>query len=302
MPRRSGDAQGAQARGAAGVARALAAQVKPTFMLPAVATSVFGALLAPDADPVTAALHAAGVGAALYVAHVVDEYVDTHRRGEEPPTLPRRVLASTAAAGTVLVVAAAAALWVRADPVATASLAALWALAVLHAPVLDRNTVAVTVDYPVGIAAALVGGFAAQTGAVSAAVLAVAAVFAVLLSGEKVAIDRLDAAFDRTVDKRTVPVVVGDRRAAQVAAGVLALSGGLVAGFAAVGVLPRVAAGTAVFPLAAAAVTVVASPRRAVQAAMALTYPFAAALFVVVCAATQCHVAPLVEAVLAGVG
>ena len=276
--------------GPTAVARALAGQVKPTFMLPAVGMSAFGALLAPTVDPATLALHAAGVGLALYVAHLVDEYVDAHVRGEDPPTLSRRTLALATVLTSASLGAVAVALADTAGALAGLSLLPLWLLALLHAPALDRNVVGVTLDYPVGIALVLLGGYHAQAGRVHPAVLALAAVFLVLLAGVKVAVDRLDSAFDRRIDKRTVPVVLGDRRAARVAALVLATAGALVVAFAAAGVLPPATVAAAPFPLATAACCLRLGPRRAVSAAIVLTYPFTAVLFLATCPATGCGV------------
>ncbi|MFB6128311.1 MAG: lycopene cyclase, partial [Halorhabdus sp.] len=61
-------------------ARALASQVHPVFMLPPVAVSVAGSLLAARATgtfaPIVAGLHATAIFAAVYTAHVKDGYVD----------------------------------------------------------------------------------------------------------------------------------------------------------------------------------------------------------------------------------
>ena len=271
-----------------GLLRGLAGQVKPTFMLPAVGMSAFGGLLAPTATLPALVLHAAGVGLALSVAHLVDEYVDAHVRGEEPPTLSRRVLAIAVVLASACLLVVGLALAPTAGPLPALSLLPLWLLALLHAPVLDRNTVAVTVDYPVGIALALLGGYVAQAGTVHPAVIALAAVFLALLAGVKVAVDRLDYAFDRRIGKRTVPVVLGDRRGGVAAALVLVVAAALVVTFAAVGVLPRATAAAAPFPLAMAACCLRAGQRRAVRVAIALTYPFTAVLFLTTCPVTGC--------------
>jgi hypothetical protein len=52
-------------------------------MLPPVAASWFGAVLAGLASVPLGLLHATAVFAALYTAHVKDGYVDFHRRGED---------------------------------------------------------------------------------------------------------------------------------------------------------------------------------------------------------------------------
>lgn len=272
-------------------ARGLAAAVQPTFMLPAVATAVAGGLLAPAVAVPTLAAHAGAVAVALYTAHLVDEYVDAHVRGEEAATVPERATRYAVAASTAVFVALLAVLWLRDARAAVAATVPLWLLAVLHAPVLDTHPVSVTVDYPAGVALAAVGGYLAQTGRASPAVLAFAGSLAVLLSGLDVSVDRLDREFDATIEKRTVPVVLGDRRGGQVAAALHALAAVVVGVLALTLALPVTAIAATPFPLAGAAVGLVASRERAVRAQMALAYPFAAVLWGAQCAAAGCAVA-----------
>ena len=279
----------------------LATQVKPTFMLPAVGMSLFGALLSPTLAVVPAILHAVAVGAALYVAHLVDEYVDAHLRGEERPTVSRPTLRLAAVVATGGCLAAAGLLWVRGATLAAVLVFPLLLLALLHAPVLDRNPVTVTVDYPVGIALAVVGGYAAQQRTVAFGTLVTAVVFVVVLSGVKVSLDRLDADFDRQVDKRTLPVVLGDRQAARVGA-LLASGAALVV--AASAVLGRYPTGTLIAVPALLLVGLAGlddSPARATRRQMALVYVVALVLFVTQCLATGCFVgrqAELLETVV----
>ncbi|MFB6163642.1 MAG: ubiquinone biosynthesis protein UbiA, partial [Haloarculaceae archaeon] len=73
------------ARSGAGVTpalRALGSQVHPVFMLPPLAASSFGALLAGEPALPLAALHVTAMFAAVYTAHVKDGYVDFYVRGE----------------------------------------------------------------------------------------------------------------------------------------------------------------------------------------------------------------------------
>jgi 1,4-dihydroxy-2-naphthoate octaprenyltransferase len=88
-----------------------------------------------------------------------------------------------------------------------------WLIAVNHAPQLDTNPVGATAGYPLGIGFALVGGYYVQTGTLSALVVALSAVFVVVLSGIKVIDDSKDYEYDRSIDKRTVAVAVGPERA-----------------------------------------------------------------------------------------
>ncbi|MGB9965590.1 UbiA family prenyltransferase [Halobacterium hubeiense] len=278
----------------AATGRALLGSVKPTFMLPAVALALAGSALAPAVSLPLAAAHAAAVGAALYTAHVVDEYVDAHLRGEHDPTLAARTATAAAVASSLAFAALVGGLWTAGARAAVAATLPLWALAVLHAPALDRHPVPVTVDYPVGVALAFLGGFLAQTGRLALGVAAVAVVLAVSLSGLKVSIDRLDRSFDRTVDKRTLPVLLGDRTSARVGAAIHLFAALLVVGLVAATVLPALALVTAAIAVLDAALAVRVAPAWSVRAQMALAYPFTAALLVGQCARTACAAAELV--------
>ncbi|MFA1610968.1 hypothetical protein [Halobellus rubicundus] len=285
------------------------AYVRPTFMLPAVGMSAYGALLAPAAafDPRIVALHAVAVGVALFVAHLRDGLVDGHFREEEDPRLSVAAFRWGIRAGVALGTAFAAALSVAAGPLAGASIAGLLALALLHAPYLDRHPVTVTVDYPAGIALVIVGGYAAQSADPSPGVVAVAALFFGLLAGIKVGIDALDADFDRSIDKRTVPVALGPRRADRVA--------GVIFGFVTLGTLGVAAAGTvgalgvdapfvlaaALGPLGCLAATALTGGERTVRLQMGLIYVFAGFLFFGACVG-RCAGAALVTRALGAVG
>lgn len=264
----------------------LLSYVRPAFFAPAVAMSVYGGLLAPtiDIDPGAGALHACLVGLTLFVAHLQDGYVDGHRRGEETPRLGVAGFRRAIRVSSVGVVGLAGVLHWLAGPVATLSVAVLLALALLHAPYLDRNPVTVTVDYPVGIGVALLGGYAAQTGRVALPMLGIAAAFVGLLSGIKIGIDRLDARFDQSIGKRTIPVAYGPSGAKRVAAAVFvgtALATAAVGG--SVAVRPAAIVGAAAVPIGCLLATATLAPARAVRVQMGLTYVFAALVFVSIC-------------------
>jgi len=266
----------------------LPSQVKPTFMLPALGTALAGAVLAPSVDPLAALAHALAVGAALYTAHLVDEYVDAHVRGEDVPSVPVRVLRPAVAGASLVFWGSIAVLWVAGHVAGVIATVPLWVLGLLHAPALDRHPVAVTVDYPAGIALALVGGFLVQTGRLTPGVSTIAVALAVVLAGVTVAVDDLDRSFDRTVAKRTVPVVLGPRGAAVIAAGAQVLAALLVAAVAVAGTLPPTSLLAVPWPLVGAAVALWGSGRRAVHVQMGLVYPFAAVLVGAQCVATGC--------------
>lgn len=264
----------------------LLSYVRPVFFAPAVAMSVYGGLLAPasDINSGAGALHACLVGLTLFVAHLQDGYVDGHRRGEETPRLGAAEFRRAISLGSVGVVGLAGVLHWLAGSIAALSVVVLLALALFHAPYLDRNPVTVTVDYPVGIGVVLLGGYATQTRGVALPILGVAAAFVGLLSGIKIGIDRLDARFDRSIGKRTIPVAHGTGGATQVAATVFvvtALTTAAIVG--SVAVRPGAVVGAVGVPIACLLATATLPPARAVRVQMGLTYVFAALVFGSVC-------------------
>ncbi|MFC7021368.1 MULTISPECIES: UbiA family prenyltransferase [Haloarcula] len=205
--------------------RALASQVHPVFMLPPLATSLFGGLLAVGLSLPVAALHAGAMFFAVYTAHVKDGYVDFHVRGEDddhPMTVTGCRLALAAATAGFAACTAGIALAV--GPWAALLTAPTWLIGYAHAPQLDLNTVGATVGYPTGIALALVGGYYVQATSLSPRVLGLAAVFLVLLTGIKIIDDEKDHDYDRSIQKRTVAVVLGPRYARHLALGLLTTS------------------------------------------------------------------------------
>ncbi|WP_135365657.1 UbiA family prenyltransferase [Halosimplex halophilum] len=203
--------------------RALLSQVHPVFMLPPLAASLFGGVFAGAVDPAAAAAHVAALFFAVYTAHVKDGYVDFHVRDEDdshPLSAPacRRALAGSTAG----FLAALAAVWALGGPGAAALTAPTWALGYFHAPQLDTNTVGATMGYPTGIALALLGGFQVQAGRLTPAVVGLAGVFLLFLSGIKVIDDAQDYDYDRSIDKRTVAVVLGERGAHRAAYALMA--------------------------------------------------------------------------------
>jgi lycopene cyclase domain-containing protein len=209
-------------------------------MLPPVAASLVGGLLAfaPGAgaasgggpaafDPLAAGLHAGAVFCAVYTAHVKDGYVDFHRRGEDAdhPLTVTGCRAGLAAASAAFA-ACTAGLWVVAGPLAALLTLPTWVIGYLHAPQLDTHPAGATLGYPVGIALAVCGGVAAQSGVVGALPAALAAVLLVVLTGVKIVDDAGDLDYDRSIRKRTVAVALGPERARRVADG-LFLAGGV---------------------------------------------------------------------------
>jgi 4-hydroxybenzoate polyprenyltransferase len=200
--------------GVGAATRALTSQVHPVFMLPAIASSWFGAVLTGSFSPSLGAIHASAVFFALYTAHVTDGYVDFYVREEDDDhPLSARGCTVALAGASVAFFACVGTLALLVDVWAGALTLPGWLIAVNHAPQLDTNPVGATVGYPLGIGFALLGGYYVQTGALAPTVLALAGVFVTVLSGIKVVDDAQDYEYDRSIEKRTVAVALGRRRA-----------------------------------------------------------------------------------------
>jgi 4-hydroxybenzoate polyprenyltransferase len=219
--------------------RALASQVHPVFMLPPLATSWLGAVLAGSFSVGLGTLHMTAAFFALYTAHVTDGYVDFHLRGEDDDhPLTARGCRLARAGATLGFGVCTLALGVLVDPVAGLLTLPGLLVGLGHAPQLDTNPVGATAGYPAGIALALVGGYYVQARTVSATVAALAGVFLVVLSGIKVVDDATDYEYDRSIGKRTVAVVLGRERARLAAYGLM--STGMVAVLVLAVVLPGI--------------------------------------------------------------
>ncbi|SEV86770.1 UbiA family prenyltransferase [Natrinema salifodinae] len=259
--------------------RALWSQVHPVFMTPPLAASLFGAILAGSVDPTLAAVHVVAMFAAVYTAHVKDGYVDFHVRGEDDDhplteTGCRVALAlstTTFALCCVLLVALV-------DGLVLGMVLPTWLIAYHHAPQLDMNPVTATTGYPLGIALALLGGFYVQTSTVTAVPLGFAVVFLVLLSGIKVIDDAQDFDYDRSIEKRTVAVAIGPKRAYDLAYGLMALALATVVALAVVRVFPPTAILAALAFGAVAAVARRADPTLATMLLIRGSYVFLAVL------------------------
>ena len=258
---------------------ALASQVHPVFMLPPVAASAFGAVIAGRMALVPLLLHAAATFFAVYTAHVKDGYVDFYGRGEDDdhPLTATGCRRALVGAG-VGFAAAGVGLWIVVDPAAAALALPMWLLGFLHAPQFDTNPVTTTLGYPLGIATAIVGGYYAQAGAVAGDAFAFAAVFAVTLAGVKIIDDATDYDYDRSIDKRTVAVVLGRRRARRLAYALLYAGFTLVVVFAVDGLFPTAAPAAAVAFGAVAAVTTRADAELATMLLVRGAYVFLALL------------------------
>ncbi|MFW5956765.1 MAG: lycopene cyclase domain-containing protein [Halorhabdus sp.] len=271
--------------GAVPALRALASQIHPVFMLPPVAVSLTGSLVAARASgefgAAVALLHALAIFSAVYTAHVKDGYVDFFVRGEddEHPLSIAGCRVALVAAGTVFAVSLVG-VW-RLGGIAAALLTLpTWGLGYFHAPQLDTNPVTATAGYPVGVALALVGGAVAQSGTVTPTVLGLGGVLLAVLLGIKVIDDAQDLTYDRSIEKRTVAVVLGPEAARRFAY-VLMASG--LAGVVGLSVLEVFPTGTVLAVFAFGAVGAIAWRAEAQLATMLLVrgaYVFLALLLI----------------------
>ncbi|RXK46191.1 UbiA family prenyltransferase [Halorientalis pallida] len=236
----------ALARHGSGFAAALgafASQIHPVFMLPPLASSLFGALLTGVESLPLAGLHATAVFAGVYTAHVKDGYVDFFVRGEDDDHPLTATGCRLALAGSTVVFAVCVAgIALLVDLAAALVTAPGWAIGYFHAPQLDTDPVTATAGYPFGIALALLGGYYVQAGTLAPVAVAFAGTFLVVLSGIKVIDDAQDLAYDRSIGKRTVAVVLGRERARRAAFGLMTVGLIAVVAFATAGVFPPTAA------------------------------------------------------------
>jgi lycopene cyclase domain-containing protein len=270
-------------RGVRADLRALLSQVHPVFMLPPLAASWFGAAVAGEFGLAVGAIHVSAIFLAVYTAHVKDGYVDFHRRGEDDdhPMTVRGCRLSLLAAGVAFGVCTLA-LGALVGPGAALVTLPTWFIGYLHAPQLDTNPFTTTLGYPTGIALALLGGFYVQTTEVTATILGFALVFLVTLAGVKIIDDEQDYAYDRSIDKRTVSVLLGRPRARTLAFSLLMTGLVGVLWGTIVGLFPPSAPAAA---LAFGSVAVVAGRARPTIATMLLirgAYVFLALLIVAV--------------------
>jgi 1,4-dihydroxy-2-naphthoate octaprenyltransferase len=264
--------------GAGAAARALASQVHPVFMLPPLATAWFGAILAREFSIQLGAIHVTAAFFALYTAHITDGYIDFFVRGEDDDhPLTARGCRLARAGASLCFFACALALGVFVDVWAALLTMPGWLVAVGHAPWLDTNPVGATAGYPLGIGFALVGGYYVQAQTVPPAVLALAAVFVIILSGIKVIDDAKDYDYDRSVNKRTVAVVLGPERAYLAAYALMTAGMVAVVGFAAL--LPTVPPSAGLAAVAFGAVAAIArraAPKLATMLLIRGSYVFLA--------------------------
>ncbi|WP_135854589.1 UbiA family prenyltransferase [Halorussus salinus] len=259
--------------------RALASQVHPVFMTPPVASSLFGGVLAGRFDLAAGLVHATAIFAAVYTAHVKDGYVDFYVRDEDDDhPLSERGCKRALVGSSALFFGCLLALWPLAGALTVALTLPTWLVAYHHAPQLDTNPVTATTGYPLGIALAILGGYAAQAGTLAPIAVAFAAVFLVLLSGVKVIDDAQDFDYDRSIEKRTVAVTLGPERARTAAYALMTTALLLVVALAALAVFPPSSVAAAAGFAAVAGVASRADPELATMLLVRGSYVFLALL------------------------
>ncbi|MFB6114444.1 MAG: UbiA family prenyltransferase [Halodesulfurarchaeum sp.] len=218
---------------------ALGSQIHPVFMLPPVAVSAFGAVVAGHVSLPVALLHATAIGSAVYVAHVKDGYVDYYARGEDDDhPLTVRGCRLGLLLGSVLFGATTLGVSLIGTPLGAVLTLPTWFLGYFHAPALDTTPLGATLDYPSGVALAALGGFASQTGYLDREILGFAGVLFVLLAGVKIIDDAQDVEWDRENGKVTVPVALGRRRSRYLSYALMAVTSLGVLGLASLDVVP----------------------------------------------------------------
>ncbi|MFB6199204.1 MAG: ubiquinone biosynthesis protein UbiA [Halobacteriaceae archaeon] len=207
------------------VIAAFISQVHPVFMLPPVATALYGALLGRSIRLANAS-HLIAIFAAVYTAHVVDGYVDFHVRSEDDDhPLTARGCKLALIGATVTFWMATTAVYILAGLLPTLLTIPCWLIGYHHAPELDTNPITATTGYPIGVALSLLGGNAITSYGLKPIAIGSAAVFVVLLSGVKIIDDLQDYEYDRHIEKMTVGVTLGQRRGRNLAH--LLLMGGI---------------------------------------------------------------------------
>lgn len=262
---------------------AVASQVHPVFMLPPIAATWFGAILATDASVWTALLHSIAIFAAVYTAHVKDGYVDFHvRREDEDHPLTRSGCRLCLVLATALFIGAVLLLWWTIDWVAAAITLPTWIIGYFHAPQLDMHPLGATLGYPVGIALALLGGYYVQATTISTVPVAFATVLLVLLAGIKIIDDEQDVAYDRSIRKPTIAVLLGPPSARRLAIVLFAVGLSLVVVLVGIGTFPLGALVAVVVLGSVIAVAVPSTPVTATALLIRGSYVFFAVLMIAV--------------------
>lgn len=205
--------------------RALGSQIHPVFMLPPLAASWFGSILAGEFSLARGSLHMLAIFCSVYTAHVKDGYIDFHVRGEddEHPLSVHGCHLGLWGAGLGMAICLVG-LYGVVGVGAVVLTAPGYVIGYFHAPQLDTNPITATLGYPTGIGLAIVGGFYTQVGQVANSPVAFAMIITTLLAGVKIIDDAQDYDYDRSISKRTVAVTLGLRGARLLAYGLFGIA------------------------------------------------------------------------------
>lgn len=202
--------------------RALTAQIHPVFMLPPVAAAAVGAVLAREATLTWALVHMLAIGAAVYIAHVRDGYIDFFHRAEDDDfALTTTGVRFGVGLGLVTWTGCAATLALGVDVGTLALTVPPVVIGYAHAPYLDMTTIGETFGYPVGIGFAVLGGYYVQVLRLDPIAGILAAILVSLVAGVKIIDDEQDLRADRRRGKPSVSVVFGRRRGRYIAMGLI---------------------------------------------------------------------------------
>lgn len=255
--------------------RALASQVHPVFMIPALLSSIFGGFLTGQIASLPATLHLVAVFTGLYIAHVKDGYVDFYLRSEdESHPLTKSGCTTSIVVSSLVFASATVAIAFVVDIFAALITVPGWIIGYYHAPQLDMNSVTVTVAYPLGIALAFLGGYYVQASAITAVALAYGLLFFLILTGMKIIDDASDYEYDRSIDKPTLAVVLGLATAHHLAYGVMIAALALAVVFIVLGLIPPSVIAAVVAFLAVISVTIGKGPKRTTEILIRGSYVF----------------------------
>lgn len=163
----------------------------------------------------------------LYTAHLMDTFVDVVHRGDRTPTdFPLLFRDSTGliadrhyppliGVSAALTIASAAVPSAHAGILVAFPLMAGLAIALTYAPLLDKSTLGVTLGYPTGVVCASAAGYGLAAGSLDLRFGALATALIWMLAGTKIRSDIIDRNEDEKIDKRTVPVLIGEGPALQ---------------------------------------------------------------------------------------
>lgn len=242
--------------GLIGDLRALSSQIHPVFMLPPLAASAFGSLLSGRFTVFPGVLHLIAILCAVYTAHIKDGYIDFYYRNEDDDhPLTRQGCHYALIGASLSFFVALFGLSLTAGLRGALFTLPAWLIGYHHAPELDTHPLTTTLGYPTGIALALLSGYYVHRPALSPLVVALAFVILVLLAGVKIIDDAQDFAYDRTIGKRTVAVVLGPRAAIRLAYLLMITAIVGLCGFAVHGTIPlsSAIAGVVFLPIAGVA-------------------------------------------------